>query len=63
MCLYFNRKNDYTETWQNTIDQYRKKTSGQKINNKKEIKTKTISVAKYRKLQMNNTDPHQKNQG
>jgi hypothetical protein len=34
-----------------------------KLTTKKEIKTKTISVAKYRKLQMNNTDPHKKNQG
>jgi hypothetical protein len=32
-----------------------------KIINK--YKTKTISVAKYRKLQMNNTDPIKKNQG
>jgi hypothetical protein len=40
MCLYFNRKNDYTETWQNIIDQYRKKTSGQNINNKKRDKDK-----------------------
>jgi hypothetical protein len=34
-----------------------------KLTTKKEIKTKTISVAKYRKLQMNNTDLHKKNQG
>jgi len=31
-----------------------------KLTTKKEIKTKTISVAKYKKLQMNNTDPIKK---
>jgi hypothetical protein len=33
------------------------------LTTKKEIKTKTINLANYRKLQMNNPEPHKKKQG